>query len=771
MQGSSAGGFSSPYIQDSSITSNNRRAQNAKDVHGPRESSSSRATLRTSSRSPQPYYTTGHSIARPAQHSPNSATYEARYDVFAVTDSDAAASSPPPEDANASFQPEGMSTAAAYNSPLLFSTKATQKRFKAGTLYGEPDHSSYENDAERTPTIGRKSYLQPYRSSGLSRVRTTPRENGYPYAPAVATTSHHQEGYNGPSRRYDLRILQLLPVRIQRLFRKRRKKSLSPELQVTPSGPVLAGFSDSRLVLAALLTLVVLVYLYLPGKRASSTLSSMDQEGSLSIIQEPVKPVLPTRKWWHLPAQTPLVKAGKGKLFNATSKQGYKGTNATFTVRKKATSYAKPYHTLDELLALPSRNTLPSGPGQVSSREVPSVTVIIDCIQSRNPLSDNHKDSLNKLLMSLSEGRISPTSIRIIISPNDYPRPNPGLFGYSHGTTSIFTISSGNDRFLLTPAFNDIPSDYVLLLRCPVHDMTADASGSRADFLSTLLQIAGTEDYSSKALSTSGIARRPPGSEVHGLISYGIQAKPREEGHEEHDYRQLLESRAVDIPFGDLLIQTAWLDGLKIDDDLSSAKGYTSRQLDLVASIGQILQNHLRIQTWAIPLDPASVYTSESLRLDLITFSKRLSAEGLLEDQNNIDRVNDGTLGSPAKVAVLLSRTDREYVEAWETIICGFADESVYGHAVRVFLPSDLTDSHAFVVSCPEVEMPPLGIDAVQAWSPDICLKATGTGVDVSVSTFPCFHIEVPGPELSFLDWIVALPLESLLSKSASLTR
>lgn len=755
MPGSSPHGLTAPeHIS--------RRAHNTANGYGDRSSTPTGLGLRIPSHQPQPYYTPGQDGARPSLHHSNRSYGSPRHDAFA--DNDGPASSPPPDEANVFFQPEGITTAAAYNSPLLYTTKAAQKRFKASTLYGETDHSDYIQEGEVTPTVASRPTFQPYKSSSSARIRLVPQANGLTYTAAPAS-AYSQDSYSKSSRGFIVYILQLLPVRIQRVFKRKRKKSLSSDIRAGTSIPIPAQRSRLRLVLVACLTVVAVIYLVGPRKGTSLATSSLSELEASIPSEVPISVVIPTRKWWQVSHETTQSRPQKGG-YNLTIRRCKLVLITLIVVKKKVSSFAKPYHTFDELMALSSKHALLIPPQEGIPESLPSVSIIVDCLKSPDSFSEAHMEAMNSLLVTLSTESIQPAAIHILISPDDYPRTNPGLFGSNTGKVSLYTISASmHQHYLTTPAFADIDSEYVLLLCCPKARGDRLRRTSNTNYLSNLLHVTGTEEYSSKALTSSGVATRPhPGSENRRAIAYGSKSLTNGDGDTgENKYRQLRESRPVDFAFGDLLVRSTWLDVLKTESDVASAQQTGAQSHGVIASLGRKLGKQLQVQTWALPLDAPEAYTSQTLPYDLLDFIRGHPEEFEAVEE---DELNVKGPGSPAKLAVMISKNDHPYTSLWETIVCAFADDTIYGHEVRLFASYDAMDVQDYMSSCPEVEIHSLNIEAVQAWSPDICLTTSEAQSDIAAASLGCFRINVPGEDLAHLDWLVALPLESLLSES-----
>lgn len=414
-------------------------------------------------------------------------------------------------------------------------------------------------------------------------------------------------------------------------------------------------------------------------------------------------------------------------------------------------------------MALPSRYKLLSDEHWPPT-ELPTLTIIIDCIGTRDPLASEHKEAINHLLAALANDKYPPSAIRLLISPDDYPRTNPGLYGYERGKTSIYTLSPSSENVLSTPAFGNIETEFLLLLQCPTSHAPAADEAENPTFLASLLQIAGNEQYANKALTMSGLARKPLSVGDNGYVAYGMGKGTLEDGYDEVKYRQLSESRVVDIPYGSLLIQSTWLKSLEIapeNNKVTSDDSHT-KSLGLIGKIGRGLHENLDVKTWALPLVLPAVYRTSAYITDFLDFARHLPEDASIAMQDVIP--HEAALGSPAKLAVLLSKTDLEFAASWETIICGFADEAVFGHEVRAFVSDEMEDSQVFVLSCPEVEVSRMTIDALQAWSPNVCLTSSEGYVDIKASDLSCFNLRLPSAELAYIDWIPALPLESILS-------
>lgn len=218
-----------------------------------------------------------------------------------MEDSDGEASSPPLDEPDGPNQPEAITTAAAYNSPMLFSSKLAQKRFNTGALYAESDHP-YEDDSDNHVASSIERYRTP-------RIRPKIYENGY-----SATTKRTSQGVRANSTRHTFsRVLELLPFRIQRLFNKRRKKILSPELHIEPHREQ-ASRRPTLLFLLSCVVIAGLVYLVFPSDQAAQTAGDLVQEDTSSDAQHIQKPSLPARKWWEASPDPAVQKKRKGRM-------------------------------------------------------------------------------------------------------------------------------------------------------------------------------------------------------------------------------------------------------------------------------------------------------------------------------------------------------------------------------------------------------------------------------------------------------------------------
>lgn len=223
-----------------------------------------------------------------------------------------AASSPPPDAANKHAHPEGTSTAAAYNSPLLHTAKTAQRRFKPNTLYEEYDQRPYINDTEGTPTVANRPSLQTYRSHSSAKIHLIPRDNDHVYA-AVPPSAALKDNHPKPANRYLSQALPLLPLPLQRLWRRQRKKSSSSDIHRIVGRPQSAR-ANSRLglVLVVCMSLVVFVWLLRHAKTTPAE-NRAPEEDSGANVSEPAKALVPTWKWWSPPQQTVASKPKKGR--------------------------------------------------------------------------------------------------------------------------------------------------------------------------------------------------------------------------------------------------------------------------------------------------------------------------------------------------------------------------------------------------------------------------------------------------------------------------
>jgi hypothetical protein len=232
--------------------------------------------------------------------------------------------SPPPDDDDSSLHPRGTTTAAAFNSPLLHSTKFAQKRFNAGTLYSDTDQPFHEDgcsDGDRTPTLGSsnigRTLVTSYKPLVQSRLRPIPPGNGYTSA-LHSTSSYRLDGRTTSIPRYTLvqRGFRLLPSRIQRLIKKRKKKLFTPEMTFE-NGERPSETYVPRILYLGLLVLVYIIYRYSFGARHSSQVTS-EKPGVPTSAQNFEKHPLPTRKWWQALEQAPSTKPmRKGRRFHA----------------------------------------------------------------------------------------------------------------------------------------------------------------------------------------------------------------------------------------------------------------------------------------------------------------------------------------------------------------------------------------------------------------------------------------------------------------------
>lgn len=420
-----------------------------------------------------------------------------------------------------------------------------------------------------------------------------------------------------------------------------------------------------------------------------------------------------------------------------------------------------PRHTFEELMALSSKYTRLDPPGIKTSEDLPSVTVIVDCIKVGDPFGTAETALLNAFLASAFAEPVRVPSIRVLISSDYYPRSKPDLYGSETGKIRLFTLSDSVKNHFATPAFLDISSNYVYLLQCPSPNQSLSTHlFSGPTHISDLIQIAGTAEYEDKALSTAGIARVQSGMQGPVVMAYGPYQKPDEDEREKAAYRQLRESRPIEIPLGELLIASSWLSALIVDSadrDTATSDGFP---YGLTASMGQMLASQLHIKSWAVPLDPR--FSIDALPTGLLDVARKLPEAFGWPDQTEL---NTKLMGSSAKIAVLITSADEAYATVWETIICSFAKDTTYSHEIRLFAGFDARDSQVYIMNCPGVEVHPLQKDALETWSPDICLMSSESRLDIRSMHLPYFELDVPRAELRHLEWLAALPLESLLSK------
>lgn len=309
MQGSPYHGSPSP----SPSSSSSRRLQNAStaaNVDNRYTNGRTGHTLRPSPRKLQSYYITpggavnnGRLPPFSPQLSPHHDQHSARNEVGDKSDE---AASPPPDEGSTFFQPEATTTAAAYNSPLLFSSKLAQKRFNAGPLYAEPDHPLYLDDNYKTPRGASRPVISPATTSNFLRNGFTP--NDYPYA-AISSPFYIQDSQ---ARHSLLQRLRILPLQVQRFFRTRRKKALSPELSTTANKSK-TYTSGRRYIICLCLLAAFVVYIIWPSGKSSPPsipLEGLEVNNTATRIPSPVVPV---KKWWQsVPRESLLIKKPRG---------------------------------------------------------------------------------------------------------------------------------------------------------------------------------------------------------------------------------------------------------------------------------------------------------------------------------------------------------------------------------------------------------------------------------------------------------------------------
>jgi hypothetical protein len=329
-------------------------------------------------------------------------------------------------------------------------------------------------------------------------------------------------------------------------------------------------------------------------------------------------------------------------------------------------------------------------------------------------------------------------------------------------------MSSSVETFLSAPAFNEIVTDHTVLLQCPSpHEGELTAS---TDYITTLLRMVGTDEYSNTLLSTSGLARRSEGTAE--LAGWNVYASTGEPVHDDSDntlFRKLEESRPVDLPMGNLLFSSVWLDALRmqVDGQLRSSHQTSYRATTISEALAYQLRLNLGIDAWALPIPVPQAYSSEDLLAQMIDFAKTLADDFMQFGTSTVSKDADADHGSAARVAVLLPSSQSDAISLWESIICGFAEDGIYEHEIKVFLSASSLSNDLFIRSCPEVQLQALETRAVQDYKPDICLTTIGAdiGAYIDIVAASCVHINVPEAEVAHLDWMPALPVESLRSK------
>lgn len=228
-----------------------------------------------------------------------------------TADNEPAVSLPP--DAGSKYaHTEGTSTAAAYNSPLLHTTRTAQRRFKANTLHGEYDQSFHNSDREGTPAATTRPFPQTYKSSRSAKVHLVPQSNGHVYTVTASPTAL-KDTHATPPNRFLPQVLDLLPPVVQRLWKRRRKRSLSSDVRgfAASESHFARSTARLRLLLVICIGLSSLLYLFHPSKSPSVPPRPSKIEAG-AIPDQSSKGIVPTWKWWS-PQQTAASKPKRGK--------------------------------------------------------------------------------------------------------------------------------------------------------------------------------------------------------------------------------------------------------------------------------------------------------------------------------------------------------------------------------------------------------------------------------------------------------------------------
>ena len=391
------------------------------------------------------------------------------------------------------------------------------------------------------------------------------------------------------------------------------------------------------------------------------------------------------------------------------------------------------------------------------------MTAIIDCLSHGDVSSAEISASINALVRELQAQSIAPDAVRVLARQKPQSDSQMSLAG-TPGWASVLAIPDGADPLSSVKAIQPT-SHFTLVLSCPsgISRPLLDAGS-----VELLVRVAGNDAYSSRIISNAGFSFSPwhDDSQPSPLIPWSASPATTEGDLPATAARQLERTQAIDIPYGLSLIQTSWLSIDRIDNAEEADHSPLALLPDfgLSAYIAILLRRKAGIHALALPVAPEVSVSPGDLVSIAVRFDS-LPLEALVTGSPPIDqdKVRATPIGTAARVAVYLADEEADNSD-WEDLICGFAKEAIFGHEVRVFLPTASASPNigSMLGRCPEVLYRRLDI-LQQDWTPDVCLRGALQGA--SGGTGKCVGITLPEEDVRHASWMSALPLESLQSE------
>lgn len=338
-------------------------------------------------------------------------------------------------------------------------------------------------------------------------------------------------------------------------------------------------------------------------------------------------------------------------------------------------------------------------------------------------------------------------------------------------------------------ALSNLNSDYTLLLACPSFPPSSSSTHRASSepltdglnrAIEAFLRAATSESYAGTALASGGLRTFLRHNDQQEQDAAFLLLLP---GVHEHvqSLVSLEESAPVNVPLGALFFQTGSLEGLKdalTDEELESCLDDTVPHSSVLASYA--VRFGQTIRALPIPIFALSGHQTPSLSSRILSDLQQNHACQTVLAQRLVSRRRDASEkldGGPARVAVELSteqsaddQSAETYPQMWSGLICSFADEDHYGHAIRVF-----TKASAWVGSsiheCPQVRIEAYDAIAIRNWRPDVLLQDGPPGgrerhidTDATICS-QCTVIRLNLVDLPFLSWLPTLSVDSLQSE------
>lgn len=649
-------------------------------------------------------------------------------------------------------QPQGASTSTIFKSPTLNTSQTAQKRFNASHPNASAEHPFERVAANGKVAPAHIADLQPSPSKlkGSNRIRLDLVHNGSPTKqPQSQIRNRYDMQGIQPFQQNSQRLARVLPIQVQRFFKRRKSEDT---LAFDPFSTSLSRPRSTGLQILLYITLALFICIawytvfHDTADEPEKQLPSKSSPAAWPSLQASVTPV----RWWHRQESSSNASRDKALL-----KRG-----------SKATFYSHPYHTIEELRLLSSKH----GSGDANSTNTQpvslSVSVIIDCTASRRGTESVNVSGLKQFIASMELASFMPSSVRVLATTHFklwLDSENIDLGG-------LHVEGVGNVNGHLGPALfainRNLPSDnaYLLALTCPrgTEDEEIDSSSlSTTQFLHDMKHAAGTELYSGKALTISGIAHsRNQGERADNIAYYSGPSHDWKANDRTSTMRNLVESRRVDLASQSLFIPADWVKTLARLEHRNLDAHFATDGVPMIPMLSRQLYLQLGIETWAIPSSPPAGYMDETVSQDLSNL-----AESALRYLVDATHPNEELGGTGASVAIFLDDVTVDLINAWSPIVCEFAAARQFHHIVRVYSRNIEVRRASDFSNCPEVSIEPSTAAFQDGRQPDVCFTATGSRADFEAGA-ACVVVPLPEAGLHCMDWIAALPLESLKSTS-----